>query len=95
MRGAQCIIGADDVLTSHVLRELEEKHVQIPGEIKLASFHDSQLLAAAKTGITAIQFHTEELGREACRMLLHQIRGEEVPRLTKLSYEVTLRESTK
>lgn len=95
MRGAQCIIGADDVLTSHVLRELEEKHVQIPGEIKLASFHDSQLLAAAKTGITAIQFHTEELGRETCRMLLHQIRGEEVPRLTKLSYEVTLRESTK
>ncbi len=95
MRGAHCIIGADDFLTSHVLRELEEKHVRIPQEMKLASFHDSQLLASAKTGITAIQFHTEELGREACRMLLHQIRGEEVPRLTKLSYEVTLRESTK
>lgn len=95
MRGASCIIGADDLITSQVLRELEDQHIRIPEDMKLASFHDSQLLASAKTGITAIQFHTEELGREACRMLLHQIRGEEVPRRTKLSYEVTLRESTK
>jgi len=95
MRGAGCILCGDDLLASYVLRELEEKNIRIPQDMRLACFHDSQLLASAKTGITAIAFHTEELGREACRMLLHQLRGEEVPRVAKLPYEVTLRESTK
>ncbi|MDE6887170.1 MAG: LacI family transcriptional regulator [Eubacterium sp.] len=95
MRGVSCMIGADDLLASQVLNRLEEEGVQIPREMRLASFHDSQLLKSAGTGITAIRFHTEELGREACRVLLRQINGEEVPHLTKLSYEVAIRGSTK
>ena len=67
MRGAGCILCGDDLLASYVLRELEEKNIRIPQDMRLACFHDSQLLASAKTGITAIAFHTEELGREACR----------------------------
>lgn len=95
MRSVNCIIGADDLLTSLVLKKLEEEKVRIPEDMRLASFHDSQLLRGAKTGITAIKFNTEELGREACKVLLRKMREEEVPHITKLSYEVAIRESTK
>ena len=95
MRNADCIIGADDLLTSLVLKKLEEENVRIPEDMRLASFHDSRLLKSAKAGITAIKFNTEELGRETCKVLLRRIRGEEVPQVTKLSYEVAMRESTK
>lgn len=95
MRSVNCIIGADDLLASLVLKKLEEEKVRIPEDVRLASFHDSQLLRGAKTGITAIKFNTEELGREACKVLLRKMREEEVPHITKLSYEVAIRESTK
>lgn len=94
-RGADCIIGADDLLASYVLKKLEEEKVQIPKDMRFASFYDSELLKTVKAGITAIQFHTQELGREACKLLLRQMHGEEAPRMTKLSYEVAMRESTK
>lgn len=95
MRNVNCMIGTDDLITSLILKKLEEEEIRIPEEMRLASFHDSQLLKSAKTSITAIKFNTEELGREACKVLLRQIRGEEVTRITKLSYEVAMRESTK
>lgn len=95
MRNVNCIIGADDLITSQVLKKLEEENMIIPEDIRLASFHDSQLLKSARAGITAIKFNTEELGRETCKVLLRRIRGEEVPQITKLSYEVAMRESTK
>lgn len=95
MRSVNCIIGADDLITSQVMKRLEEEKIRIPQDMRLASFYDSQLLRSARTGVTAVKFHTEELGREACRVLLHQLREEEVPHVTKLSYEVAMRESTK
>ncbi|KAI4448570.1 HTH-type transcriptional regulator MalR [Eubacterium plexicaudatum ASF492] len=94
-RSADCMIGADDLLTGYLLKKLEEENVRIPEEMRLASFHDSQLLKSAKNGITAIKFNIEELGREACKVLLRRMRGEEAAHITKLSYEVAMRESTK
>ena len=95
MRGAACIIGADDRIAGQVLKKLEEEKVCIPQEIRLAAFSDSQLLKAAKPGVTAVRFHMEELGRTACRVLFQKIRGKEAAPVTKLSYEVSIRESTK
>lgn len=95
MRHANCIIGADDLLAKAVLDKLEEEDVYIPKEMRLASFFDSPLLASSKVGVSSIKFDVAELGREACRVLLRRIRGEEVPHITQLPYEVALRESTK
>jgi len=95
MRHANCIIGTDDSLTVQIKDKLDEEDVYIPEDMRLASFYDSQLLAGSKTGITCIKFDVEQLGREACRVLLRRIRGEDVPRVTQLTYEVSLRESTK
>ncbi len=95
MRNVNCIIGADDLLTSLVVKKLEEESIAIPEDLRLASFHDGQLLKSARVGITAIKFDTEELGRETCKVLLRRMRGEETPQVTKLSYEVAMRESTK
>lgn len=94
-RGAKCIIGGDALLTGMVKKKLEEKKICIPQDMRLASFHDSQLLKTEKSGITAIKFHTQELGREACKTLLRLMQGEDVPCITRLPYEVAMRESTK
>ncbi|MDE7312533.1 MAG: LacI family transcriptional regulator [Eubacterium sp.] len=95
MRSADCIIGADDLLASLVFKKLEYEKVLIPQDIRLAAFHDGELLKTAKPGITAIKFNAQELGRTACKVLMRRIHGEEVPQVTKLSYEVAIRESTK
>lgn len=95
MRNAGCIIGTDDLLTSGIIDKLEEEDVYIPEDMRIASFYDSQLLSTAKVAVTCIRFDVEELGREVCRVLLRRINGEEVAHSTRLSYEVTLRESTK
>lgn len=95
LRSVDCIIGADDLITSYLLKKLEEESVRIPQDMRIASFHDSQLLKSAKAGITAIKFNTEELGKEACKVLLRQIHGEETAHVTTLPYEVAMRESTK
>lgn len=94
-RTVSCIIGTDDLITCSIQQKLEQEGIDIPGGVRLASFHDSQLLAASRVGITAVKFDIEELGREACRVLMHRLRGEDVPYITKLPYEVALRESTK
>lgn len=94
-KGAKCIIGGDALLTGMVKKKLEEKKICIPQDMRLASFHDSQLLKSEKSSITAVKFHTQELGREACEVLLRMIQGEEVPCILRLPYEVAMRESTK
>lgn len=95
MHHVNCIIGTDDSLTVQIKEKLEEEDILIPEDMRLASFYDSQLLSGSKVGITSIRFDVEELGREACRVLLRRIHGTDVPKVTQLSYEVTLRESTK
>ena len=42
----------------------------------------------------ALSLLAKELGKEACKNLLGQIEGEEVPEKTLLSYEVVMKEST-
>lgn len=95
MRSTDCIIGADDLLASLILRKLEEEKIRIPQGIRLASFQDGEMLQAARTGVTAIKFNAQELGRVSCKVLMRRIHEEEAVQVTRLSYEVAMRESTK
>ena len=74
---------------------LKEKGIQIPSEIRLASFYDSMQLEINNPPVTSLHFDTRSLGRNACLDLLKQlgedIQMEEYP----VNYQVILRESTK
>ena len=92
---ADCILCMDDGICSQVLRKLRQSHIKVPGEVKVASFYNSSVLQNNVPSITSLAFNAKELGVVACKNLLAQIEGEEVPSKMLLSYEVILKESTK
>ena len=93
--GADGILCMDDSITVMVLGCLKEKGIQIPSEIRLASFYDNMQLEINNPPVTSLHFDTRSLGRNACLDLLKQlgedIQMEEYP----VNYQVILRESTK
>lgn len=91
----ECIICMDDAVTSRVLKVLREKHVKVPGDVRVASFYDSTILENHVPSITSLYFDAKELGRMACKMLLDLVEGLEVKEHTLLPYNVVLKESTK
>ncbi len=93
-RGADCIVCMDDRICYTVLEKLRRDNVSVPGQIKIASFYNSQVLSNNQPPITALQYDPKELGREACKILLDSIKGKEVSQRTLLSYEVMLKGST-
>ncbi len=90
-----CILCMDDGICSQVLKKLRQDHIKVPADVKVASFYNSSVLQNNVPSITSLAFDAKELGVVACRNLLNQIDGEEVPSKMLLSYEVILKESTK
>lgn len=91
----ECLLCCDDSLAFSVLKDLRKRGVDVPGQVRLASLYDSELLLDAVPAITAVQFDAETLGATACRMLLDAMSGREVPPRQVQGYQVILRESTK
>jgi DNA-binding LacI/PurR family transcriptional regulator len=93
-KGVDCILCMDDAICDKVLRKLRQEDVNVPGEVKVASFYNSTILDNSMPSITSLSFDARELGMEACRNLFAQIEGEPVRERTLLPYEVVLKEST-
>jgi len=94
-RRPECLLCGDDNLAFCVLKLLRERGVSVPGQIRLASLYDSEVLLDTSPTITAVQFDAEALGATACRVLLDSMAGREVVPRQVQGYQVILRESTK
>lgn len=92
---ADCILCMDDAICSRVLKKLRERQVNVPADIRVASFYNSSVLENNVPSITSLSFDSKELGMVACRTLLDLIEGQSVKERTLLPYEVVLKESTK
>ncbi len=92
---AGCILCMDDNICNCTLNKLRRMHIKVPRDIKVASFYNSSILENNIPAITSLQFDARELGVLACKMLLDRIDGKNVPNQTTLSYEVSMKESTK
>lgn len=88
------IICLDDAICSRVLRVLREKNIEIPGEVRVASFYNSTVLENNVPSITSLNFDAKEIGMVACQTLLEMIEGKEAEEMTLLPYQVVLKEST-
>lgn len=95
MKGADCIICMDDMICSVVLNKLRKEDIEVPGDIKIASFFDSMILKHNIPAITSLSFDVREAGRVACKTLIDILDGKEVERVTYLGYKVELKESTR
>lgn len=94
-KDVDCFVCADDRICAAVLSVLKEDNVNVPEDVKVASFYNSELIANSDISVTALQYDPKELGSTACRILVECIEGESVPFKTLMSYEVLLRDSTK
>ena len=94
-RKPECLLCGDDSLAFAVLKDLRQRRISVPGDIRLASLYDSEILLDTDPTDTAVQFDADLLGATACRMLLDSMTGREVPPRKVLGHQVILRESTK
>ncbi|HUV39951.1 MAG TPA: GntR family transcriptional regulator [Planctomycetota bacterium] len=78
-----------------LLRQLEERGVDVPGELAVAGFNDREHVAGGQRKLTTVRIPMEEAAEEAVRMLVAQIRGEEpYPQQRVLNGRLVVREST-
>lgn len=95
VKDVECILCQDDSVCNTVLAEVRTKNKRIPQDIKVASCYNSEILNNYPVSITTLNFEVDEMGREACRLLLDLIEGKKVPMKTLLDYEVVMKDSTK
>lgn len=89
-----CIACLDDAVCMHVLNKLRKEQVDVPKQMKVASFYDSSILENNLPSITSLSFNARELGMVACKTLMELIEENPVKQRTLLGYEVILKEST-
>jgi LacI family transcriptional regulator len=66
----------NNLLTEGALEAVSEAGVDVPRELKLASFDDIPLARLLKPSLTAVVQPTYDLGRTAAELLMQRIRGE-------------------
>ena len=90
-----CLVAMDDYVCNLVIECLNEKNINIPSDIRLASLYDSKQLAHNNPPITSLHFNTKTLGENACGTLLEML-GEKLDEdMSDINYQVVLRDSTK
>jgi len=90
-----CIVCMDDVLCNSTLVYLQNKGINVPSDLKLASFYDSRLLSNHKPSITSLYFDSKFLGAQGVNLLMRKINGEAVNSLLVADFNIQMRESTR
>lgn len=93
--GCDCIICSDDLICTRVLRRLDEININVPHDIKVASFYNSSALENHTPPITSLSINVKELGVVAGKTLIDMINNQKVEEMTLIDYEIVLKGSTK
>lgn len=93
--GVDCIACLDDAVCIQVLNKLRRENIQVPEQMRVASFYDSTVLENNLPSVISLAFDARELGNVACKTLLEAVEGKQTDSRTLLGYEVVLKESTK
>lgn len=91
----ECIVCMDDNICLNVVNKLRRERVNIPEDIRVASFYNSWLLNSSETPITCLDFNVGEMGMVASKMLMDILEGDTTPKKVLLGYQVILKHSTK
>ena len=92
--GAECIVCMDDMLCNTVLNCLHNSGVNVPEDVKLCSFYDSNLLSTSKPSITSLYFDAKRLGAQCLEILMRNLDGEEVKSQILSDFNIQMRDST-
>lgn len=69
------ILCSDDIVAARVLDFLEDKKIAVGEKVRLASFHDSILLATRTPAVSALRVDAFSLGAEAASVALQMLSG--------------------
>lgn len=92
---ADVIVCMDDAICAYVINKLRAIKVDVPGQVRLASFYNSTMLEYNQPPITSLNFDVKEMGVASCKTLLDVIDGKTFKEPELLGFEVVLKESTK
>lgn len=90
-----CLVAMDDYVCNIILECLNEKNINIPSDVRIASLYDSKQLAHNNPPITSLHFNTRILGENACGTLLEMLGEKLDDDMSDINYQVVLRDSTK
>jgi DNA-binding LacI/PurR family transcriptional regulator len=90
------IVAAVDCMALGAMRFLHEQGVQCPRDISVIGFEDGILAEYSIPPLTTIRVHKEELGAEACRVLLHRLENPNAQRVKlRIEPKLVIRDSVR
>ena len=92
-QGVRRFLAMDDEICLWILSALTAQGIAIPQDVQIGSLYDNDAFSGGQTPISALQFDAAELGRVACRELLHYLLEEEYDPNPVLGYEIAMRGS--
>ena len=92
-KNPQCLVCMDDIICVYVLKWLKQNDYEVPADIQVISFYDSQVLENNTPPITALNVNVSNLTKKAGNLLVDIIERKKVPSHTKVGYELRIRES--
>lgn len=89
------VFAMNDALALGALHELHRRRIQVPGEVAIIGFDDTEEASFAEPPLSSIAPGREEIARVALDMLVARIEGSDAePRFVVADYHLIAREST-
>jgi LacI family transcriptional regulator len=88
------IFASNDDMAAGVIHVAYELGIQVPSELSVAGFDDTQLASVVWPKLTTIRQPSYDMAYAATDLLIRMIRGQEVPAQVMLNHEMILRGST-
>ena len=85
------VICGNDVLAVGAMTQAREMGLSIPDDVSITGFDDLEIARIAWPPLTTIRAPHQEMGREAARMLVEMVAGEEPAPRPPLGVEIQLR----
>ena len=90
-RRPTAVLCGTDVLAVGAMGAAREAGLSVPGDVSITGFGDIDLARVTTPPLTTMHLPHRRMGREAARLLVAMIEGEEVGRGTRLDTEMRLR----
>ena len=95
LKSRDALFFASDFYALEAIHFLQDKGVDIPGDVSVAGFDDSPYAEICRPEITTVRQNIMKKGQEAVKRLTSLIQGEEFRGQERLPVEVVIRDSVK
>lgn len=93
----EVIFSASDYMAMGAMMAIQERGLNIPGDIALSGYSNEPFAALTNPKLTSVEQFSKEMGKETAQMLLEQIQKENkerIPRKIMIKPKLIIREST-